>query len=177
VSLVRERTRRTIIRALLAPGGFVNLVAGKIATLMLLSFGQIAIILLVASLAFGVRVPDDWALLMWGTAISSLVLSSIGVLIGFYARSESSAIQGCLLIAIPMLFLGNIVFSPDLLPAYTQVLQQILPLAHVTSIFKVVLVTGGNPAADVMALLSYFVLLMALLAYVVVKRRDLSHYT
>ncbi len=177
VSLVRERTRKTIIRVLLAPGGFVNLVAGKIATLMLLSFGQVAIILLVASLAFGVRVPDDWTLLMWGTAISSLVLSSIGVLIGFYARSESAAIQGCLLIAIPMLFLGNIVFSPDLLPAYTQVLQQILPLAHVTSIFKVVLVTAGNPAADVMALLSYFVLLMVLLAYVVVKRRDISHYT
>ncbi len=176
VSLVRERTRKTIIRALLAPGGFANLVAGKIATLMLLSFVQIAMILVVASLAFGVRVPDDWTLLMWGTAISSLVLSSIGVLVGFYARSESSAIQGCLIIAIPMLFLGNIVFSPDLLPAYTQVLQQLLPLAHVTSIFKVVLVTGGDPAADVMALLSYFVLLMALLAYVVVKRRDLSHY-
>ncbi|MDD5339696.1 MAG: ABC transporter permease [Candidatus ainarchaeum sp.] len=177
VSLVRERTRKTIIRALLAPDGFVNLVAGKIATLMLLSFGQIALILVVASLVFGVRVPNDWALLMWGTAISSLVLSSIGVLIGFYARSESSAIQGCLLIAIPMLFLGNIVFSPDLLPAYTQVLQQALPLAHVTSIFKVVLVTGGNPAADVMALLSYFILLMVLLAYVLVKRRDISNYT
>lgn len=177
VSLVRERTRKTMIRALLAPNGLVNLVAGKIATLLLLSFMQIAMILLVASLMFGVKMPNDWALLLWGTAISSLVLSSIGVLIGFYARGETAAIQGCLLIAIPMLFLGNIVFSPDLLPAYTQVLQQLLPLAHVTSIFKVVLITGGNPAADVMALLTYFILLVALLAYVVVKRRDLSHYT
>jgi len=176
VTLVRERTRKTIIRALLAPGGLPNLVAGKIATLVLLSFGQVAIILLVASLAFGVRVPDDWTLLLWGTAISSLVLSSIGVLIGFYARSESAAIQGCLLIAIPMLFLGNIVFSPDLLPAYTQVLQQLLPLAHVTNIFKVMLVTDGDPVADVMALLSYFVLLMVLLTYVVVTRRDINQY-
>jgi ABC-type multidrug transport system permease subunit len=177
VSLVRERTRKTIVRALLAPDGFVNLVAGKIATLVLLSFVQIAIILLVASLVFGVEMPGNWALLIWGTAISSLVLTSIGVLIGFYARSESSAIQCCLLIAIPMLFLGNIVFSPDLLPAYTQVLQQLLPLAHVTNIFKVVLITGGSPTADVVALLSYFVLLMILLAYVLVKRRDVSYYS
>jgi ABC-type multidrug transport system permease subunit len=176
VGLVRERTKKTIIRALLAPGGLVNLLAGKIATLMLLSFVQIAMILLVASLAFGVVMPNDWTLLLWGTAISSLVLSSIGVLVGLYARSESAAIQGCLLIAIPMLFLGNIVFSPDLLPVYTQILQDLLPLAHVTSIFKVVLITGGNPTADVIALLSYFVLLMVLLAYVVVKRRDISYY-
>jgi ABC-type multidrug transport system permease subunit len=177
VSLVRERTRKTIIRALLAPDGFVNLVVGKIATLVLLSFVQIALILLVAALVFGVQMPDDWALLVWGAAISSLVLTSIGVLIGFYAGNESSAIQCCLLIAIPMLFLGNIVFSPDLLPAYTQILQELLPLAHVTNIFKVVLITGGNPTTDVVALLLYFILLMVLLAYVVVKRRDVSYYT
>jgi ABC-type multidrug transport system permease subunit len=118
----------------------------------------------------------DWGILLWGTMISSLVLSSIGVLVGFYARSESAAIQGCLLIAIPMLFLGNIVFSPELLPAYTQLLQQALPLAHVTSIFKVVLITGGNPGVDIAALISYFVLLSVLLAYVITMRRDITNY-
>lgn len=176
VSLVREKTRRTIIRALLAPGALANLVAGKIMTLVLLSFVQVALILAVALVLFGVMPPLDWNTLLWGTMISSLVLSSIGVLIGFYARSESAAIQGCLLIAIPMLFLGNIVFSPDLLPAYTQILQQLLPLAHVTSIFKVVLITGGNPAADIAALITYFVLLSVLLAYVVTQRRDIGNY-
>jgi ABC-type multidrug transport system permease subunit/predicted nucleic acid-binding Zn-ribbon protein len=176
MSLVREKTRRTIVRALLAPGALASLVAGKIATLVLLTFGQVALILMVASLLFGVRPPIDWNVLFWGTAISSLVLSSIGVLVGFYARSESAAIQGCLIIAIPMLFLGNIVFSPDLLPAYTQVLQQILPLAHVTSIFKIVLITGGSPDADITALASYFLLLTILLAYVVTMRRDISNY-
>jgi len=109
--------------------------------------------------------------------ISSLVFSAIGVLIGFYAKGESSAIQGCLLIAIPMLFLGNIIFSPALLPMYTQILQQLLPLAHVTNIFKIVLITGGNPAMDIAALTSYFVLLSILLAYVIIMRRDISHYS
>jgi ABC-type multidrug transport system permease subunit len=177
VGLVREKTRKTIMRALLAPGALANLVAGKIAALVLLSFGQVALILMVASLLFGVSPPMDWGTLLLGTMISSLVLSSIGVLVGFYARSESAAIQGCLLIAIPMLFLGNIIFSPDLLPAYTQVLQQALPLAHVTSIFKVVLITGGSPGADIAALISYLVLLSALLAYVIATRRDITKYS
>ncbi len=176
IGIVREKTRKTIVRALLAPDALMNLVLGKIVTLVMLSFGQIAVILLVAVLFFGVNAPDNFLMLLWGTAISSLVLTSIGIIVGFYARSESAAIQSCLLLAIPMLFLGNIIFSPDLLPAYTQVLQQLLPLAHVTSIFKVVLITNGDPAVDIAALLSYFVLLAIILAYIVFNRRDITNY-
>lgn len=176
ISLVREKQRKTIMRALMVPGGLANLVIGKVVTLVLLSFGQMAVILAVALLFFGVSPPRDMAMLLAGAAVSSLVLSSIGVLVGFYARSESAAIQSCLMLAIPMLFLGNIIFSPDLLPAYTQILQQLLPLAHVTSIFKVVLITSGDPTGDMMALLSYFILLAALMAYIIMKRNDISSY-
>ncbi|MBI5227335.1 ABC transporter permease [Candidatus Micrarchaeota archaeon] len=176
ITLVREKMKKTIVQILLMPGALENLLIGKIITLMLLSFGQVLIILLVASLLFGVKPPLNLEILLFGTTISSLVLSSIGVLIGFYARSESAAVQSGLLIAIPMLFLGNIIFSPDLLPQYTQILQQLLPLAHVTNIFKIILITNGNPMIDVAALLSYFVLLVALMGYIVIKRRDITNY-
>jgi len=176
ISLVREKTRNTIIRAMMIPYGLANMVLGKVLSMIVLSIGQIAIILVVALLLFGVRPPSDIWMLLFGTVVSSLVLSSIGILIGFYARTESAAIQTCLLIAIPMLFLGNIIFSPDLLPNYTQILQQLLPLAHVTNIFKVVLITGGNPLVDIVALLTYFVLLAIVLAYVLIKRRDITNY-
>jgi ABC-type multidrug transport system permease subunit len=176
ISMVREKTRNTIVRALMSPLGLENMVAGKIATLVLLSLMQVAIIIIVALVLFGVRPPTDLITLAVGAAVSALVLSSIGILIGFYARSESAAIQTCLLLAIPMLFLGNIVFSPDLLPNYTQILQQLLPLAHVTSIFKIVLITNGDPTGDMMALVSYFVLLALAMAFIVIKRRDISNY-
>ncbi len=177
ISFVREKTRNTIVRALLAPRGLANLVIGKVISLVLMSFLQVAVIILVAMGLFGVSAPANITMLFWGTAISALVLSSIGILIGFASRSESAAIQSCLLIAIPMLFLGNIIFSPDLLPIYTQVLQQLLPLAHVTSIFKIVLITNGNPTLDIGALATYFVILAAVLAAIILWRRDISHYT
>ena len=75
-----------------------------------------------------------------------------------------------------MLFLGNIIFSPDLLPSYTQVLQQLLPLAHITNIFKVVLITNGDPTADMVALLSYFVLLALLIIALIIKKKEISDY-
>jgi len=176
ISMVREKTGNTIVRALMSPLGLENMVAGKIATLVLLSIAQVAIIIAVALALFGVQPPTDLATLAAGTVVSALVLSSIGILVGFYARSESAAIQTCLLLAIPMLFLGNIVFSPDLLPNYTQILQQLLPLAHVTSIFKIVLITNGDPAGDMAALVSYFVLLALAMAFIMIKRRDISNY-
>lgn len=176
ISFVREKTRKTVIRALMVPGGLANLVAGKVVALVLLSLLQVIVIMAVALLLFGVKPPESITMLGWGTAISALVLSSIGVLVGFYARSEPAAIQSCLLLAIPMLFLGNIIFSPDLLPAYTQILQQLLPLAHVTSIFRIILITNGDPALDITALLSYFIVLLALMAYAVTKRKDITNY-
>jgi ABC-type multidrug transport system permease subunit len=176
ISLVREKSRKTVIRLLMIPGALSNAVIAKIATITLVSLGQVAVILFIAVTVFSVQVPTDFMMLAVGTAVSVLVLSSIGTLIGFYAKTESAAIQTSLLIAIPMLFLGNIIFSPDLLPTYTQLLQQLLPLAHITNIFKVVLITGGDPAADMAALLSYFVLLALLLAFIVLKRRDITHY-
>lgn len=176
ISLVREKTRKTVVRLLMIPGALANGVVAKIATITLVSLGQVAIILLVAATIFAVKPPENIAALILGTSISALVLSSIGALIGFVARTESAAIQSSLLIAIPMLFLGNIIFSPDLLPVYTQVLQQLLPLAHITNIFKVILITNGDPTADVAALFSYFVLLALVIAVIVFKRRDISNY-
>ena len=176
ISLVREKTKNTIVRALMAPFGMVNLVIGKVLSIVLMSVVQVAIILIVALLIFGVAPPSDFVMLVAGTVVSALVLSSIGIAIGFYARSESAAIQTCLLIAIPMLFLGNIIFSADLLPNYTQILQQLLPLAHVTNIFKIVLITNGNPVGDMFALTTYFVLLSAALLLIMWRRRDITNY-
>jgi ABC-2 type transport system permease protein len=176
ISIVREKSRKTIIRLLLIPGAFENSVLAKVMSITLISLGQVIIILAIALGIFGVMAPGNLAALVAGTVISALVLSSIGVILGFYARSESAAIQSSLLIAIPMLFLGNIIFSPDLLPTYTQVLQQLLPLAHITSIFKVVLITSGNPAASIAALLSYFIILALIIAFIVFKRRDITNY-
>ncbi|MBI5046677.1 ABC transporter permease [Candidatus Micrarchaeota archaeon] len=176
ISLVREKMRSTIVRALLAPSALLNLVLGKIVTIVLLSCLQVLLIMIIGLGIFGVEMPNDIVTLFIGTIISALVLASIGLLIGFYAKTESAAVQGSLLLAIPMLFLGNILFSPDLLPNYTQILQQLLPLAHITNIFKVVLITNGNPIADFAALLSYFVILAFVLGFIVLRKRDLDFY-
>ena len=158
----------------MAPGSLGSLIFGKLITIVLLSIGQIFLIIIIAVGLFGVSMPNDISLLLTGIIISGLVLASIGLLIGFYAKTESAAIQGALMLAIPMLFLGNILFSPDLLPNYTQVLQQLLPLAHVTNIFKVVLITNGDPIADFAALSSYFVVLAIIIGYIVIKKKDLN---
>lgn len=177
ISFVREKTRKTIVRALLAPGSMRSLVIGKIASIVLISFAQVFIILLVGTLLFGVGLPLNLEMLFFGVFVSSLVLASIGMLVGFYTKTESAAIQGCLLLAVPMMFLGNIIFSADLLPQYTQILQALLPLAHVTNIFRVVLITNGNPSIDIIALLTYFVLLVVLLTVTMIRKKDIGSYS
>ncbi len=83
LSIVREKIGKTIVRALLAPGALATLIISKIMTLVLLSIGQIVLILVVALMVFGVVGPENILMLLMGIVISSLVLASIGVLIGF----------------------------------------------------------------------------------------------
>ncbi|MFH1684699.1 MAG: ABC transporter permease, partial [Candidatus Micrarchaeota archaeon] len=148
ISVVREKTGKTIVRLLMMPGALGNAVIAKMISITLISLGQIGLILVVALLLFAVAMPENIMMVILGTVMSALVLSSVGIIVGFYARSESAAIQTSLLIAIPMLFLGNILFSPDLLPVYTQALQQLLPLSHITNLFKIVLITNGDPSTN-----------------------------
>jgi ABC-2 type transport system permease protein len=176
ISLVREKSGRTIIRLLLMPGAFANSVAAKVLSITLISLSQVALILLVGLVVFAVKPPDNILAVGIATAVSALVLSAVGTIVGFYARTESAAIQTSLLIAIPMLFLGNIIFSPDLLPVYTQVVQQLLPLAHITNIFKIVLITSGDPSTSLVPLLTYFVLLAFIIGAIVYGRRDITNY-
>ncbi|MBU0527557.1 ABC transporter permease [Candidatus Micrarchaeota archaeon] len=176
ISVVREKTGKTIVRLLMMPGALGNVVIAKMISITLISLGQIGLILVVALLLFAVAMPENIMMVILGTVMSALVLSSVGIIVGFYARSESAAIQTSLLIAIPMLFLGNILFSPDLLPVYTQALQQLLPLSHITNLFKIVLITNGDPSTNLIALGIAFAILGIVQAIIVMKRRDISQY-
>ncbi len=176
ISVVREKTSKTIVRLLMIPGALGNAVVAKIASITLISLGQVGLILIIALLLFAVGMPSNIMMVVLGTVMSALVLASVGIIIGFYARSESAAIQTSLLIAIPMLFLGNIIFSPDLLPVYTQALQQLLPLSHITNLFKIVLITDGNPSTNLIALGIAFVILAIVQIITVMKRRDIGQY-
>ncbi len=176
ILFVRERLEKTAIRLLLIPGALGSAVLGKIITIIIISLGQVGIIVAFGTLFFGVQAPSNISAVVLATIVSSAVLASLGIVIGFFSKTESAAIQMGLLIAIPMLFLGNILFSPDLLPNYTQVLQQVLPLAHVTNLFKVVLITNGNPAGDIAGLLAYLALLGFLITYLVMKKKDISEF-
>ena len=174
ISTVRERTRGTLIRLMLIPNGLAESMIGKIVCVAVLGVLQIGIIITVGVLVFGVKVPENMAVVVGGGLIATLVLSSLGAIIGLITKNESAAIQTTLIIGIPMLFLGNIVFSADLLPKYTQTIQELLPLAHITNIFKLALITGGDPTADIVALFGYFLLLGAVIAYLVWRKKEIE---
>ncbi|MFH1285003.1 MAG: ABC transporter permease [Candidatus Micrarchaeota archaeon] len=171
VNVVREKTRKTIIRIILIPGAVRRMIVGKTAVAVLFAIIQVLLIALVASLFFGVQISSDASGLIIGGAIAALCFSLIGVLIGILAPSESSAIQTCIMIAIPMMFLGNVIFSRDLLPNYSQVAVDALPLAHVVDIFKKLLITGADIAPDAWFLLAYAFALLVLIT-LVLRRRE-----
>ncbi|MBI5223518.1 ABC transporter permease [Candidatus Micrarchaeota archaeon] len=171
IGLVREKTRNTLMRLALVPNGVLSSVLGKLETCALLSLFQVALILSIGIVFFGVSIPSRLDGIVLGSLVSGLVISTIGILVGLFSKSESSAIQFSLLIAIPMLFLGNVIFSSDLLPKFTQFIQFFVPLSHITNIFKTSMITGGDPYLSILSLFSFEILGMFVLLIVLKYRR------
>lgn len=172
IGLVRERSRNTLTRLAIAPGGIVNLVLGKITLISLISLIQVGLIISIGVGFFEVSVPPRLDGVILGAIISGILVATIGIIIGFISKTESSAIQISLLIAIPMLFLGNIIFSSDLLPKVTQMIQAFVPLSHITNVFRISMISGADPQIAIATLIGFEVFFGFILALIISREGE-----
>ncbi len=169
IGLVREKSRNTLTRLAIAPGGVRNLILGKIMLISILTLVQVGLIIGIGIAFFEVSIPPRPEGIFLGALISGMLVSMMGLIIGFISKTESSAIQISLLIAIPMLFLGNIIFSSDLLPKITQMIQAFVPLSHITNVFRISMISGADPAGAIATLFGFVMFFGVVLAYMIQK--------
>lgn len=129
ITIVQERSKKTLVRTLLTPLSLEGFIIAKISALVLIALLQGIILIIVAFVFYGIVVPvDQLGLLFLVILAYSVSFIGIGMALATFAESENTAMLLSLVLSIPMLFLCGIFFPFESMPALMVRLGGALPI-------------------------------------------------
>lgn len=165
IALMTWRERGTLKRLSATPLRSWQLIGSQIISQLLLSFVQVGIILLLATLLFQVQVDLAWlpgmAVLV---AAGTFSIVALGYVVANFVQRREAAQTVVTLVTLPMMFLAGSYF-PVSVPAFAQPLVNVLPLTQLNSAIRQIMLNDAGVGSVLPNLLTLFatgVLLLAL---------------
>lgn len=129
ITIVQERSKKTLVRTLLTPLSLEGFIIAKISALVLIALLQGIILIIVAFAFYGIVIPvNQLGLLFLVILAYSVSFIGIGMALATFAESENTAMLLSLVLSIPMLFLCGIFFPFESMPALMVKLGGALPI-------------------------------------------------
>ena len=129
ITIVQERSKKTLIRTLLTPLSLGMFLFEKTVALIIIAFIQGIIMLIVAFVFYGILIPaDQLAQLFLIILVYAAAFIGIGMALATLAESENTAMLLTLVLSIPMLFLSGVFFPFETMPDLMILLGNALPI-------------------------------------------------
>jgi ABC-2 type transport system permease protein len=164
-SVTRENERGTMESLLAMPIRPVEIMLGKIAPYLLVGAAQMTLILVTAYLLFGVPIVGSLTLLVILTLLFALANLSIGYTFSTVATNQLQAMQMSFFFFLPSILLSGFMFPFRGMPAWAQVIGEVLPLTHYLRIVRGIMLKGAELSdlqPDVLALTGFTLAAMGL---------------
>ena len=165
LSVTRETERGTMESLLATPVEPLEVMVGKLAPYVAIGLVQTVIILILARLLFGVPMEGGWMGLSLGVALFIVGSLALGFLISTVARSQLQAMQMSFFYIFPSILLSGFMFPFRGMPAWAQVLGEIIPVTHFLRVVRGALLKGqslGDTWRELAALLAFVCVVTAL---------------
>ncbi|MFH1808639.1 MAG: ABC transporter permease [Pseudomonadota bacterium] len=147
VSVVWDREYGFLKEILVAPIGRVGIVLGKAIGAMVQALIQVAIMLLLAPFV-GVSLGPVVVLKMIPlAALLSLSLSSLGILLASFMRSQQGFQLIMQILIFPMIFLAGVFFPVNRVPTWVAVISKLNPLTYGVDAIRQLLL-GPSPSGS-----------------------------
>ncbi|MGO9829705.1 MAG: ABC transporter permease [Myxococcaceae bacterium] len=147
LAVTRERERGTMENLLAMPVTPLEVMLGKIVPYILLGYVQIAIVLTVAVVVFGVPVRGSVPLLLVGLGFFIAANLSVGFTFSTLARNQLQAMQLAVFFVLPSILLSGFMFPFQGMPGWAQALGELLPLTHMLRLTRGLLLKGNGVVA------------------------------
>lgn len=129
ITIVQERTKKTLLRTLLTPLSLEEFIFAKTLALILIAMLQGIILVVVAFLFYGILIPaSQLGLLFLVILVYSAAFIGIGMAVATFAESENTAMLSSLVLSIPMLFLCGVFFPFETMPQLMVKIGSALPI-------------------------------------------------
>jgi ABC-2 type transport system permease protein len=134
---VLKRIRGTPIPA----GAYV---AGLMGSVTLNAFLQVAMVVVVGNLAYGVDWPAHPALLVLFTGLGVVCFAALGVAFSHAIPNEDAAPAYTNAVFLPLIFISGVFYSAEELPAALKAIAEALPLKHLIDGLSEAIVGGSH---------------------------------
>jgi ABC-2 type transport system permease protein len=125
--------------------------AGLIGSAALNAFPQVALVVAIGNLVYGVDWPRDWALLALFTALGVTCFAALGVAFAHLIPNSDAAPAYTNAVFLPLIFISGVFYSADDLPRALEVIAEALPLKHLIDGLSAAIVGGSGDMATAAA--------------------------
>jgi ABC-2 type transport system permease protein len=126
--------------------------AGFLGNAVANAFVQVALVVAVGNLVYGVSWPKDWLELAVFTAVGVVTFGSLGIALSHAIPNFDSASAYVNALFLPAIMISGVFYSSDSLPAGLAAIAEALPLKHVIDGFSDAIVTGQGISHELGAL-------------------------
>ena len=169
LAITRERERGTMENLLSMPTKPLEVLTGKIVPYIFVGYIQVGLILVAARFLFEVPMMGNVGLLLLAAFVFIAANLAIGITFSTLARNQLQAMQMAFFFFLPSILLSGFMFPFRGMPAWAQVLGEMLPLTHFLRVIRGILLKG-NGFDEVIRQL-WQILAFALVALVVAVKR------
>lgn len=157
MAVVREREMGTLDQLLVSPLGPGELMLGKTIPVAVIAFLQLALVVTVALLWFGIPLRGSIPLLLGASVLFVLAGLSAGLFISTISRTQQEAFLTMFLFILPAIILSGFLYPVETMPEVFQALTLANPLRHFLEIVRGIFLKGagvGDLAGQLAALLA-----------------------
>ena len=142
LTLLRDDGVLKRIRGTPMPAGAY--LAGLLGSASVNAFLQVALVVLIGNLVYGVDWPQDPLLLVAFTALGVICFAALGIAFSHVIPNEDAAPAYTNAVFLPLIFISGVFYSSDDLPPVLLGIAEALPLKHLIDGLSHAMVGGGG---------------------------------
>jgi ABC-2 type transport system permease protein len=171
-AISQEREVGTLDGMMVAPISRLSVILGKTLAQMARGILQGVLILVLATMLFGVTIHGNILLVFALLLLGVFSFVGLGVVLTSFAKDQETAVMMMTTIMFPMMFLSGVFFPIEQMPWFMQSISKFLPLTYVADALRKVMVLGADiPALTTeLTILIVFGVVMTAIAVPVFKR-------
>ena len=171
-AISHEREVGTLDGMMVAPINRLSVILGKTLAQMARGILQGVLILVLATILFGVTVHGSILLVFALLLLGVFSFVGLGVVLTSFAKEQETAVMLMTTIMFPMMFLSGVFFPIEQMPWFMQAISKVLPLTYVADALRKVMVLGADIPllTNELAILIGFGTVMIAIAVPVFKR-------
>ncbi len=143
IALVREKEQGTIVQVYASDLSSVEWLLGKELAYLIVGLGEALVVMVVATLLFGLRFRGDPTTLLVGTVIYLGAAVAFGLLVGARAGNQTGAVQGTAIAGfLTALLLSGFIYRLENIPFPLSLLSNVIPARYFIEITRDTFVRG-----------------------------------